>query len=80
MDKPFRLWHKGAILNLQGCKYLENHTVDKKSFVRKFECPKYTSCSYNKIQQILFFVYKDKYSCLIHVCSYYIYIIFVFTH
>ena len=20
MDKPFRLWHKGAILNLQGCK------------------------------------------------------------
>ena len=22
MDKPFRLWHKGAILNLQGCKYV----------------------------------------------------------
>ena len=23
MDKPFRLWHKGAILNLQGCKIFQ---------------------------------------------------------
>ena len=22
MDKPFGFWHKGAILNLQGCKYV----------------------------------------------------------
>ena len=22
MDKPFGFWHKGAILNLQGCKKL----------------------------------------------------------
>jgi hypothetical protein len=28
MDKPFRLWHKSAILNLQGCKPTESNNLD----------------------------------------------------